>query len=111
MVTGGVGNKASCRAEVIFQRKRICLTRGKRGIPEIDKIVITVLDCFKEKRANPFIVPAMGDHKGRSANGKKDFIPGEGMSEESMGFPIFAERIPKAEKCFLKKHRLYLDSE
>lgn len=73
-----------------FKGKRICITVGSRGIPEIDKIVKTVLDWLKEKDANPFIVPAMGSHGGGTAEGQKAYISGYGITEESMGVPILS---------------------
>lgn len=73
-----------------FRQKRICITVGSRGIPDIDRIVRTVIDWLKEKGAVPFIVPAMGSHGGGTAEGQKEFISGYGITEESMGVPILS---------------------
>ncbi|MBW8383712.1 MAG: nickel-dependent lactate racemase [Youngiibacter sp.] len=76
--------------KVSLKGKRICITVGSRGIPDIDRIVKAVLDWLKEKGANPFIVPAMGSHGGGTAEGQKEFIAGYGITEESMGVPILS---------------------
>ncbi|RGY94977.1 DUF2088 domain-containing protein [Clostridium sp. AM58-1XD] len=66
----------------------IAVTAGSRGIANIDVITKCVVDFIKEKKAVPFIVPAMGSHGGATAEGQKEVLHGYGISEESMGCEI-----------------------
>lgn len=73
-----------------FKGKRICITVGSRGIPDLDVIVKTIIDKLKEWGANPFIVPAMGSHAGGTAEGQKEYLIGYNIKEETMGVPILS---------------------
>ncbi|HBC97806.1 MAG TPA: hypothetical protein DC034_13555 [Clostridium sp.] len=73
-----------------FKGKRICITVGSRGIPDLDIIVRTIVDKLKEWKAEPFIIPAMGSHAGGTAEGQKDFIAGYNITEKTMGVPILS---------------------
>ena len=65
-----------------FKGKRICITVGSRGIPDLDKMVRTMCDTLKEWGAEPFIIPAMGSHAGGNAEGQKEMIAGFNITEE-----------------------------
>jgi len=73
-----------------YRGKRICVTAGSRGIPDIDLIIRTVVDKLKEWGADPFIIPAMGSHGGGTAEGQKEYLAGFNITEESMGVPILS---------------------
>ena len=73
-----------------FKGKRICITVGSRGIPDLDKMVRTMCDTLKEWGAEPFIIPAMGSHAGGNAEGQKEMIAGFNITEETMGVPILS---------------------
>ena len=73
-----------------YKGKRICVTAGSRGIPELDVIVKTIINKLKEWGANPFIVPAMGSHAGGTAEGQKEYLAGYNIKEETMGVPILS---------------------
>ncbi len=73
-----------------FKGKRICITVGSRGIPDLDIMVRTICDVLKEWGARPFIIPAMGSHAGATAEGQKEMIAGYNITEESMGVPILS---------------------
>ena len=45
-----------------YKDKRICITVGSRGIPDLDVMVRAMCDVLKEWGAKPFIIPAMGSH-------------------------------------------------
>lgn len=67
---------------------RIALAVGSRGIYKIDVIVKSLLDFFKAKGAEPFIVPAMGSHGGATAEGQAAVLANYGVTEEQMGVPV-----------------------
>lgn len=73
-----------------FDEKRICITAGSRGIPNLDIIISTIVKKLKEWGAKPFIIPAMGSHAGGTAEGQKDLIASYNITEESMGVPILS---------------------
>lgn len=76
------GNKGT------YQNKRIAITAGSRGIPEIDIIIKAVCDVLKEWGALPFVVPAMGSHGGANAQGQAEVLAGFGIIEERIGAPV-----------------------
>lgn len=73
-----------------FNEKRICITAGSRGIPNLDIIISTIVKKLKDWGAKPFIIPAMGSHAGGTAEGQKDLIASYNITEESMGVPILS---------------------
>lgn len=68
--------------------KRLALTVGSRGIPELDKLVRTICDTCKAWGAEPFIVPAMGSHGGSTAEGQRQILAEYGITQETMGVPV-----------------------
>ena len=77
-------NKAS------YKGKRICITAGSRGIPNLDKIILAVVKNLKSWGADPFIIPSMGSHGGASVEGQLEILEGYNITEEGMGVPILA---------------------
>ena len=73
-----------------FVGKRLAITVGSRGIPELDTMVHTVVQVLQEWGAEPFIVPAMGSHGGATAEGQTEMIATYGVTEEAMGCPILS---------------------
>ena len=73
-----------------FRGKRLALTVGSRGIPELDKLVRTICDTCKAWGANPFIVPAMGSHGGSTAEGQHQILEEYGITPETMGVPVYS---------------------
>ena len=70
--------------------KRICITAGSRGIPDLDIMIRTICDVLKEWGAEPFIVPSMGSHGGATADGQLEVLSSYNITEESMGVPIMS---------------------
>ncbi len=68
--------------------KRIAITAGSRGIPQVVSIYRAVIDQLKAWGAKPFLVPTMGSHGGATAEGQRELIEGFGLTEEAMGVPI-----------------------
>ena len=77
-------NKAS------YKGKRICITAGSRGIPDLDKMILAVVKNLKSWGADPFIIPSMGSHGSASVEGQLEILEGYNITEESMGVPILA---------------------
>jgi hypothetical protein len=70
--------------------KRIAVTVGSRGIPDLDKMIRAICDFLKDRGARPFIVPAMGSHGGATAEGQRAMLEGYRITEEAMGVPILS---------------------
>ena len=94
-----------------FQGKRLCITVGSRGIPDLDIMVRTVIDVLKEWGAEPFIVPAMGSHGGATAKGQQELIASYNITEATMGVPIKSSMdvvqigaLPDGTPLFCDKH-------
>ncbi len=68
--------------------KRVAVTAGSRGIPNIRRIMLTVVVVLKEAGADPFIVPCMGSHGGATAEGQVSLLDQYGITETSMRCPI-----------------------
>ena len=66
----------------------IAITAGSRGIKNIDIITKSIVDFVKCKKANPFIVPAMGSHGGASAKGQLEVLASYNITSETMGCEI-----------------------
>ena len=73
-----------------YRDKRICITAGSRGIPDIDIIIKAVADVLKEWGAKPFVVPAMGSHGGATAEGQLELLASYNVTEEFLGVPILS---------------------
>jgi hypothetical protein len=73
-----------------YAGKKICITAGSRGIPDLDVMIRTMCDVLKEWKAEPFIIPAMGSHGGGTAEGQLEMLAGYHITEENMGVPIRA---------------------
>ncbi|MDR0310563.1 MAG: nickel-dependent lactate racemase [Acidobacteriota bacterium] len=71
-----------------FKGRKLCITAGSRGIPNLDVIIKTIVDILKEWGAEPFIIPAMGSHGGATAEGQLEILATCNITEESMGVPI-----------------------
>ena len=67
---------------------RIAVGVGSRGIANIDVIVKAVVDFWKSRRADPFIIPVMGSHGGGTAEGQRAVLAHYGITEETMGAPV-----------------------
>ena len=71
-----------------FQDKRICITAGSRGIPNLADIIAAVCGKLQEWGAKPFVIPAMGSHGGGTAEGQSAILAGYGITQETMGVPV-----------------------
>lgn len=69
---------------------RIAVTCGSRGISSIALITKIIVNFVKERGGFPFIVPAMGSHGGATAAGQRRIVESFGITEQTMGCPIFS---------------------
>jgi hypothetical protein len=69
---------------------RIAIAVGSRGMADLPLIVRTVVEELKACDALPFVVPAMGSHGGATAEGQKVVLANLGVTEESVGCPIYS---------------------
>lgn len=77
-------------ADKIKANQTVAITAGSRGIHKIDVILKAVVDYFKKRGAQPFIVPAMGSHGGGTVDGQLKILSSFGVTEAAMGCPIKA---------------------
>ena len=73
-----------------YRGKKLCITAGSRGIPNLDVIIRTIVDILKEWGAEPFIIPAMGSHGGATAEGQSELLATYNITEASMGAPVIS---------------------
>ena len=66
----------------------IAVTASSRGIFDIVPIIRAVVDHFKERGLEPFLVPAMGSHAGGTAESQRQLLFDYGLTEITLGCPI-----------------------
>ncbi|MFC3041591.1 lactate racemase domain-containing protein [Virgibacillus xinjiangensis] len=69
---------------------KVAVTAGSRGIENIVKILRETITYLKEKELKPFIIPAMGSHGGATKEGQLEVLQHIGITEESVGAPIYS---------------------
>ncbi len=67
---------------------RIAIGVGSRGIQNIAVIAKAVVDFWKSRDVNPFIIPVMGSHGAATAEGQADVLAHYGITEATMGAPV-----------------------
>ncbi len=70
--------------------ERIGLTAGSRGIKDKPKALETIIKRLKDLGTSPFIVPCMGSHGAATAEGQIEVLESLGITEKSVGAPIFS---------------------
>jgi hypothetical protein len=70
--------------------ERVGLTAGSRGIKDKPKVLKTIISRLKDLGASPFVVPCMGSHGGATAEGQMKVLASLGITENSVGAPIFS---------------------
>jgi hypothetical protein len=63
---------------------------GSRGIANIASIVRSVVEFWKNRGMQPFILPAMGSHGAATAEGQAALLGKYGITEGHMGCPILS---------------------
>ncbi|MCB1020013.1 MAG: hypothetical protein KDC27_08795 [Acidobacteria bacterium] len=67
---------------------RIAIGVGSRGIQNIAAIARAVVDFWKDRGCEPFLIPVMGSHGAGTAEGQADVLAHYGITEETMGVPV-----------------------
>jgi len=75
-------------AQAVPAGSRIAIGVGSRGIENIDVIVRAVVDAWKQRGCEPFLVPVMGSHGSASAEGQAGVLAHYGITEATMGAPV-----------------------
>jgi Domain of unknown function (DUF362) len=68
--------------------RRIAVGAGSRGIDRIPLVVATIVAFLRRHGAEPFVMPAMGNHGGATAEGQAGILEGLGITEATVGAPI-----------------------
>ena len=69
---------------------RVAIAVGSRRIDQLPRILKTLIRELKNKGAIPFIIPAMGNHGGATAEGQANLLRSMGVSDKSMNVPILS---------------------
>jgi hypothetical protein len=67
---------------------RVAIGVGSRGIANIDLIVSSAAQYWRDHGMVPFVVPAMGSHGAATAEGQADVLAHLGITEATAGCPI-----------------------
>jgi hypothetical protein len=96
-------------SKMIKPNDKIAITVGSRGIDNIDKLVISVVNKVKECGGKPVIIPAMGSHGGATDEGQIKVLKTLGITEDKVGAKILSSM--EVEKIGVTKNNapVYLD--
>ena len=67
---------------------RVAIGVGSRGIANIDVIVHSAVQYWRDHGMSPFVFPSMGSHGAATPEGQADVLAHLGISEASVGCPI-----------------------
>lgn len=57
----------------------------------MNAVLMAVIEELKARKANPFLVPAMGSHGGGTAEGQQQVLAGYGITQTALGIPVKSE--------------------
>src|SRR5437016_3005699 len=69
---------------------RIAVTAGSRGMGGFVELLGGICDALRSKRAEPFLIPAMGSHGSAKAAGQVEILRRLGVDENDIGAEIRA---------------------
>lgn len=69
---------------------KIAVTAGSRGIDHYQEIMRALVTKLREFGAQPFLFPAMGSHGGGTAEGQRMMLESLGITEETVGAPVYS---------------------
>ncbi len=69
---------------------KIAIAVGSRGIDQLATVLKQLVAQLKQKGASPFLFPAMGSHGGGKADHQKEILHAYGITEASIGAPIYS---------------------
>ncbi|MBV8071197.1 MAG: hypothetical protein JO270_14910 [Acidobacteriaceae bacterium] len=95
---------------------RLAIGVGSRGISNINTIVKSVVEFWKEQGARPFLFPAMGSHGAATAEGQADVLAHFGIHEATIGVPVLSSldvvalgQTPEGIETFMDKNAFEAD--
>ncbi|MEM2094657.1 MAG: lactate racemase domain-containing protein [Candidatus Bathyarchaeia archaeon] len=68
----------------------VAVTAGSRGIAHYAEVLSIVVDEIKKLGGRPFLICAMGSHGGGIPEGQIEILKSLGITEETVGAPIFS---------------------
>jgi len=75
--------------EPVKPGQKVALTAGSRGISAKPEVLRVLAEAVKEKGADPFLIPAMGSHGGGTGPGQVEVLHHLGITETSVGAPVY----------------------
>ncbi len=69
---------------------RVLLTAGSRGIESMKDVLKACIVAIKAAGGEPLLFPAMGSHGAATGQGQVEVLKSLGISETSMGVPIYS---------------------
>lgn len=69
---------------------RIAITAGSRGVTNLPVAIKLLVQMIRDAGGDPFVFPAMGSHGGATAEGQESLLNKLGISEGSIGCPVFS---------------------
>ncbi|MEO8272367.1 MAG: lactate racemase domain-containing protein, partial [Aureliella sp.] len=87
-VTAAVMSALAGCIERDLGNQTVAITVGSRGIAGVAEITRACVDFLKQRRARPFLVPAMGSHGGATDEGQADVLARFGITQATMGCPV-----------------------
>lgn len=69
---------------------RIAIAAGSRGITDLPAAIRLIVQMIRGAGGYPFVFPAMGSHGGATAEGQKSLLNKLGISEFSVGCPVYS---------------------
>lgn len=69
--------------------QKVLITAGSRGIDSLPEVIKALVGRVKAVGGEPFIYPAMGSHGGGTAAGQVDVLKHLGVTEQTMGAPVY----------------------
>ena len=70
---------------------RVAIGVGSRGIRNLDVIVRSVVQYWKDQGMHPFLFPAMGSHGAATAEGQASVLDHYGINQANMGCPVISQ--------------------
>jgi len=69
---------------------KVLITGGSRGIESMNAVLEACIAAVREKGGDPLVYPAMGSHGSGTAHGQVDVLRHLGMTEATLGAPIYS---------------------
>lgn len=88
---------------------RVLITAGSRGIESMNEVLRTCIEAIRERGGEPFIYPSMGSHGNGTGHGQKEVLKHLGITDSSLGAPIYSDLRPVVVGHVLDSIPVYAD--